>query len=136
MRDIRRWIAILLLALPACDQLPSDPELPQLANILRHWRFSTYQLDTDSVTEGDWHTQLAGVVSDLEDYVGDKVVNGHCDCMFHINTFQWPWTYVASLVVHRTLRRRARSRWGCFRPQPEQWASADQIRCRAAELAW
>src|SRR5439155_22913841 len=42
-------------------------------------------------------------MSDLEDYVGEKVVNGHCDCMFMINTFQWPWTYIAALVAPRPL---------------------------------
>jgi cephalosporin-C deacetylase-like acetyl esterase len=42
-------------------------------------------------------------MSDLEDYVGEKVVNGHCDCMFMINTFQWPWTQIAALVAPRPL---------------------------------
>jgi hypothetical protein len=42
-------------------------------------------------------------MSDLEDYVGDKVVNGHCDCMFLVNTFQWPWTQIAALVAPRPL---------------------------------
>jgi len=42
-------------------------------------------------------------MSDLEDYVGEKVVNGHCDCMFLINTFQWPWTYIAALIAPRPL---------------------------------
>jgi cephalosporin-C deacetylase-like acetyl esterase len=42
-------------------------------------------------------------MSDLEDYVGQKVVNGHCDCMFLINTFQWPWTQIAALVAPRPL---------------------------------
>ena len=42
-------------------------------------------------------------MSDLEDYVGDKVVNGHCDCMFLINTFQWPWTQIAALIVPRPM---------------------------------
>src|SRR2546428_770687 len=42
-------------------------------------------------------------MSDLEEYVGEKVVNGHCDCMFLINTFQWPWTYIASLIAPRPL---------------------------------
>src|SRR5262245_29501179 len=42
-------------------------------------------------------------MSDLEDYVGNKVVNGHCDCMFMINTYQWPWTNVAALVAPRPL---------------------------------
>ena len=42
-------------------------------------------------------------LSDLEDYVDGKVVNGHCDCMFLINTFQWPWTHIAALVAPRPL---------------------------------
>lgn len=42
-------------------------------------------------------------LSDLEDYVGDKIVNGHCDCMFTINTFQWPWTQFGALVAPRPL---------------------------------
>jgi dienelactone hydrolase len=42
-------------------------------------------------------------MSDLEDYVGQKTVNTHCDCMFLINTFQWPWTYIAALIAPRPL---------------------------------
>jgi len=42
-------------------------------------------------------------MSDLEDYVGAKVVNGHCDCMFLINTFQWPWAHIAALVAPRPM---------------------------------
>jgi dienelactone hydrolase len=42
-------------------------------------------------------------ISDLQDYVGEKVVNGHCDCMFLINTFQWPWTQIAALIAPRPL---------------------------------
>ncbi len=42
-------------------------------------------------------------MSDLEDYVGEKVVNGHCDCMFLINTFQWPWTQIAALIPPRPM---------------------------------
>jgi dienelactone hydrolase len=42
-------------------------------------------------------------MSDLEDYAGGKVVNGHCDCMFLINTFQWPWTHIAALVAPRPM---------------------------------
>lgn len=42
-------------------------------------------------------------MSDLQDYVGEKVVNGHCDCMFMINTFQWPWTQIAALIAPRPM---------------------------------
>jgi dienelactone hydrolase len=42
-------------------------------------------------------------MSDLEDYVGAKVVNGHCDCMFLHNAFHWPWTQIAALIAPRPL---------------------------------
>ncbi len=42
-------------------------------------------------------------MSDLESYVKNKVVNGHCDCMFLYNTYQWDWTTIAALVAPRPL---------------------------------
>jgi dienelactone hydrolase len=58
------------------------------------------------ITAADERVKVAVPVSgmgDLEDYVGEKVVNGHCDCMFFINTFQWPWTQIAALVPPRPM---------------------------------
>ena len=51
-------------------------------------------------------------MADLPSYVGNRVINGHCDCMFLYNTFRWPWTRIAALVapaahaVHQQRRRR------------------------------
>lgn len=42
-------------------------------------------------------------MSDLQTYVKDKVVNGHCDCMFLVNTYQWEWTTIAALVAPRPM---------------------------------
>ena len=42
-------------------------------------------------------------MADLESYVSNRVINGHCDCMFLYNTFQWPWTRIAALVAPRAL---------------------------------
>jgi dienelactone hydrolase len=42
-------------------------------------------------------------MSDLESYVANKVINGHCDCMFLVNTYQWDWTTIAALVAPRPL---------------------------------
>lgn len=42
-------------------------------------------------------------ISDLEDYVKPPVINGHCDCMFLYNTYQWPWTRVLNLAAPRPL---------------------------------
>lgn len=37
-------------------------------------------------------------MSDLTSYVTNKVINGHCDCMFFINTYKWEWT--TALMLH------------------------------------
>lgn len=42
-------------------------------------------------------------MADLPSYVTNRVLKGHCDCMFLYNTFQWPWTRIASLVAPRAL---------------------------------
>jgi dienelactone hydrolase len=42
-------------------------------------------------------------MADLESYVSNRVVNGHCDCMFLYNTYQWPWTRIAALIAPRPL---------------------------------
>jgi dienelactone hydrolase len=58
------------------------------------------------IAAADERVKVAVPVSgmdDLEDYVGETIVNGHCDCMFLINTFQWPWTYIAALIAPRPL---------------------------------
>jgi dienelactone hydrolase len=42
-------------------------------------------------------------MADLDSYVPNRVINGHCDCMFLDNTFQWPWTRIAGLVAPRPM---------------------------------
>jgi dienelactone hydrolase len=42
-------------------------------------------------------------MSDLECYVGNKVINRHCDCMLMVNTNRWAWTTIAALVAPRPL---------------------------------
>ena len=42
-------------------------------------------------------------MADLPSYVTNRVVNGHCDCMFLYNTFQWPWMRIAALVAPRPM---------------------------------
>jgi dienelactone hydrolase len=40
-------------------------------------------------------------MADLESYLGNRVINGHCDCMFMNNAMQWPWTRIAALIAPR-----------------------------------
>lgn len=42
-------------------------------------------------------------MADLPSYVSNRVINGHCDCMFLHNTFEWPWTRIAALIAPRPL---------------------------------
>ena len=42
-------------------------------------------------------------MSDLECYVTDKVVNGHCECMFPVNTYQWALTTILALFAPKPL---------------------------------
>jgi len=45
---------------------------------------------------------VAGM-TDLENHVVDGTVEGHCDCMFHVNTYRWDFDRVAALVAPRPL---------------------------------
>jgi dienelactone hydrolase len=45
---------------------------------------------------------VAGI-TDLQNHVVDGTVEGHCDCMFMVNTYRWDYAHVASLVAPRPL---------------------------------
>jgi dienelactone hydrolase len=45
---------------------------------------------------------VAGI-TDLHNHVVDGVVEGHCDCMFTVNTYCWDYPQVAALVAPRPL---------------------------------
>ena len=45
---------------------------------------------------------VAGI-TDLENHVVDGCVEGHCDCMYMVNTYGWDFAQVAALVAPRPL---------------------------------
>ena len=45
---------------------------------------------------------VAGI-TDLRNHVVDGTVEGHCDCMFMVNTYQWDYPMVAALMAPRPL---------------------------------
>jgi len=45
---------------------------------------------------------VAGI-TDLQNHVVDGCVEGHCDCMFIVNTYRWDYPLVAALVAPRPL---------------------------------
>jgi len=58
------------------------------------------------ITAADERVKAAVPVSGLSDllaYVPSRVINGHCDCMFLYNTYQWPWALIPGLVAPRPL---------------------------------
>lgn len=58
------------------------------------------------IAAADERVQVAVPVSgmaDLLSYIPNRVINGHCDCMFLYNTFRWPWPRIAGLVAPRPL---------------------------------
>lgn len=42
-------------------------------------------------------------ITDLQNHVVDGCVEGHCDCMFMVNTYRWDYAQVAALVAPRPL---------------------------------
>jgi len=45
---------------------------------------------------------VAGI-TDLTNHVVDGTVDGHCDCMFMVNTYRWDYAQVAALLAPRPL---------------------------------
>jgi dienelactone hydrolase len=45
---------------------------------------------------------VAGI-TDLQNHVVDGTVEGHCDCMFFVNTYRWDYPQLAALVAPRPL---------------------------------
>lgn len=42
-------------------------------------------------------------ITDLQNHVVDGCVEGHCDCMYMVNTYRWDYPQVAALVAPRPL---------------------------------
>jgi dienelactone hydrolase len=66
-------------------------------------------------------------LSDLETYVVDRVVNGHCDCMFLINTYQWPTEGIAAMIAPRPFLFANSDRDTIF-PMPGNHRIAERLR--------
>jgi len=45
---------------------------------------------------------VAGI-TDMQNHIVDGCVEGHCDCMYFLNTYQWDFPLVAALVAPRPL---------------------------------
>jgi dienelactone hydrolase len=45
----------------------------------------------------------AAGITDLQNYVVDGAIEGHCDCMFMVNTYRWDYPLLAALCAPRPL---------------------------------
>ena len=45
---------------------------------------------------------IAGI-TDLENYVVDGTVEGHCDCMFFVNTYRWDYPLLSAMAAPKAL---------------------------------
>lgn len=45
---------------------------------------------------------VAGI-TDLQNYVVDGAIEGHCDCMFLVNTYRWDYPQLAAMIAPRPL---------------------------------
>jgi len=83
-----------------CSRADVDPERLAVTGI------SGGGAATFWVAAADERVKVAVPVSgmaDLESYVPNRVINGHCDCMFLYNAYLWPWTRIAGLVAPRPM---------------------------------
>jgi cephalosporin-C deacetylase-like acetyl esterase len=58
------------------------------------------------VAAADDRIKVAVPVSGMSDWachVGEHVIQGHCDCMFPINTYRWEFTTITALIAPRPL---------------------------------
>ncbi len=111
----------------AIDYLVSRPEVdPERIGVTG---ISGGGIGTFWVAAGDERVKAAVPVSglsDLETQVVDKVINGHCDCMFFHNTYQWDLTGIAALIAPRPFLF-ANSDWDTIFPMPGNQRIRDRM---------
>jgi dienelactone hydrolase len=111
----------------AIDYLVTRPEVdPERIGVTG---ISGGGIGTFWVAAGDERVKAAVPVSglsDLETQVIDKVINGHCDCMFFHNTYLWDLTGIAALIAPRSFLF-ANSDWDTIFPMPGNQRIRDRM---------
>lgn len=88
----------------AIDYLQSRPEVdPERIGITGRSGGGAYSWYTAALDERIKVAVPVAGITDLENHVVDGVVEGHCDCMFMVNTYRWDYGQVAALVAPRPL---------------------------------
>lgn len=88
----------------AVDYLVSRPEVdPSRIGITGRSGGGSYSWTTAALDERIRVAAPVAGITDLRNHVVDGVVEGHCDCMFFVNTFRWDFARNAALLAPRPL---------------------------------
>lgn len=88
----------------ALDYLQSRPEVdPERLGITGRSGGGAYSWWVSALDERIKCAVPVAGITDLENHVVDGTIEGHCDCMFMVNTYGWDFERVASLVAPRPL---------------------------------
>lgn len=88
----------------AIDYLQSRPEVdPERIGITGRSGGGAYSWWTAAVDERIKAAVPVAGITDLRNHVVDGCVEGHCDCMYIVNTYRWDYPLVAALVAPRAL---------------------------------
>jgi len=88
----------------AIDYLQTRPEVdPEKIGMTGRSGGGAYSWWTAAIDERVKAVAPIAGITDLHNHVIDGAVEGHCDCMFMVNTHQWDYAQVAALVAPRPL---------------------------------
>ncbi|MGE0756716.1 MAG: alpha/beta hydrolase family protein [Pirellulaceae bacterium] len=88
----------------ALDYLQSRPEVdPQRLGVTGRSGGGAYSWWIAAIDERIRCAVPVAGITDLTNHVVDGCVEGHCDCMFMVNTHRWDYATVAALVAPRPL---------------------------------
>jgi hypothetical protein len=88
----------------ALDYLESRPEIdPKRIGMTGRSGGGSYTWTTAALDERIRAAAPVAGITDLANYVVDGCVEGHCDCMFFVNTYRWDYPLNAALIAPRPL---------------------------------
>lgn len=88
----------------ALDYLQSRPEVdPERLGVTGRSGGGAYSWWVSALDDRIKAAAPVAGITDLQNHVIDGTVEGHCDCMFMVNTYRWDYPMVAALVAPRPL---------------------------------
>jgi len=88
----------------ALDYLQSRKEVdPERIGVTGRSGGGAYSWWISSIDERIKAAMPVAGITDLQNHVGDGCVEGHCDCMYMVNTYRWDYPAVMALVAPRPL---------------------------------